>query len=683
MRSRLCLIVAYMALGQICAVGAQVTQIRLGGADGLAWEEHTQVNLMIDNTTAPGALQPLELKPDVNVVTQLRHWTRYRQPIDIDYQEGMPRIWRAIGDVSRPGHVANPMEFIDGDINTYYEGRDFQGNGGLGGIWGEFYTLDMGMQIPADRFVLVPPEGNDSFLQEPYRPNYKFESYELTTTNNKVAVETQLPPEFRSGVSGTQETNYYLPLEQTLTSIEQNFEAVIDIDFPLQYLRFFRMRVIPDDPRKFTRYALAELEVYGRGFVPQARWLSQVIDLGDLANIGRVNYGLSTWRREGEDLIEVTTTSAGATIEIRTGLDDSPVAFHSFNDLAQPIEVPKDVYTRLKPRVWPWDPPAVGWQGIIANDTNSWSFWSPPIRNSGQRPRVPRGRYIQLHIRLETDTLWDFARLDWLEIQTSPLLADRVIGEIATVDQLQPGSKVIQVAAGEVTEFLLDLRAEFSGTGQTGFDAVRLGLPSAGKLLGLQIGEPLTVVEPDSVVDEDGDLVVYLPQPLGPDAENKLRLRLETAVYGASDQFRAEVFDRRSSSLPQGVEDGDASEELGTDQLRVLVESGTLKSVLSEVAMAPATFTPQGDGINDEVEITYTLFSVLNAVEVKVELLTLAGQRVRRLSGGEQGAGRHTLRWDGRDNAGQIVAPGVYLARIAVDTDRGAIVRLGSIAVAY
>ena len=683
MRSRFSLIAVCMALGQICAVDAQVTQLRLGGADGLDWEEQTQVNLMIDNTTAPGAMQPLELKPDVNVVTQLRHWTRYRQPIDIDYQEGMPRIWRAIGDVSRPGHVANPMEFIDGDINTYYEGRDFQGSGGLGGIWGEFYTLDMGMQIPADRFVLVPPEGNDSFLQEPYRPNYKFEAYELTTTNNKVAIETQMPPQFRSGVAGTQETNYYLPLDQTLASGEQNFDAVIDIDFPLQYLRFFRMRVIPDDPLKFTRYALAELEVYGRGFVPQARWLSQVIDLGDLANIGSAKYGLSTWRREGEDLIEITTTSAGATIEIRTGLDDSPVAFNSFDDLAQPVEVTKDVYTRLKPRVWPWDPPAVGWQGIIANDTDNWSFWSPPIRTSGQRPRVPRGRYIQLHIRLETDALWDFARLDWLEIQTSPLLADRVIGEIATVDQLQPDSKVIQVPAGEVTEFVLDLRAEFSDPGQTGFDAVRLGLPSAGKLLGLQIGDPLTVAEPDSVIDEDGDLVVYLPQPLGPDAEDKLRLRLETAVYGASDHFRAEVFDRRNSSLPQGVEDGDASEELGTDQLRVLVETGSLKSLLSEVTMAPATFTPQGDGINDELEITYTLFSVLDAIEVKVELLTLAGQRVRRLPGGVQGAGRHRLKWDGRDDAGQIGAPGSYLARIAADTDRGAIVRFGSIAVAY
>jgi hypothetical protein len=683
MRSKLCLALVCLALCQTSEVGAQVKQIRIGGTDGLDWEEQTLVNLMVDNVTSPGALQPLELKPDVNVVTQLRHWTRYRQPIDIDYFEGMPRVWRAIGDVSRPGHVSNPTEFIDGDIETYYEGRDFQGNGGLGGIWGEFYTLDMGMQIPADRFVLVPPEGNDPFLQEPYRPNYKFEAYELTATNDRVAVETQLPPEFRSGVSGTQEMDYYLPLDHTLASVKQNFDAVISIDFPLQYLRFFRMRLIPDDPPKFTRYALAELEVYGRGFVPRARWLSQVIDLGDLVNIGAINYELSIWRRDGEDLVEISGKGAKATIEIRTGLDDTPVAFHSYDDLAQPVEVTKDVYNRLKPRVWPWDPPAVGWQGIIADDNNNWSFWSPPVRMSGQRPRVPRGRYVQLHIQFETETLWDFARLDWLEIDTSPLLADRVVGEIASIDQLQPESKVIQVLAGELTEFILDLRAEFSGAVQPGFDAVRLRLPSVGKVLSLEIGEPLNAVAPDSIVEEGDNLVVYLPQHLGPNAEDQLRLRLESAVYGASDQFQVEVFARQGNSLPQGVEDGDASAELGTDQLKVLVQSGSLASVLSELAIAPAAFTPQSDGINDEVDIAYTLFSVLDAVEVKVELLTLAGQPVRSLSGGVQGAGRHTLSWDGRNDTGQLVAPGVYLVRIGASTDGGKVVRFGSVAVAY
>ena len=683
MKSKLWLTAACMAVAQVCAAGAQVSQFRLGGPEGLDWEEQTLVNLMVDNATTPGAIQPLELKPDVNVVTQLRHWTRYRQPIDINYQEGMPRIWRAIGDVSRPGHVSNPMEFIDGDLNTFYEGRDFQGSGGLGGIWGEFYTLDMGMPIPADRFQLVPPEGNDPFFQEPYRPNYKFEAYELTATNDKVAVETQQPPQFRSGVAGTQETDYYLPLDQTLAKVDQNFDAVIEIEFPLQYLRFFRMRVLPDAPPKFTRYALAELEVYGRGFVPRARWLSQVIDMGELINIGAVNFGLSTWRRAGEQWVEAPDAQAGVNIEIKTGLDDGPIAYHSYNDLAQPVEVEKDIYSRLKPRVWPWDPPAVGWQGVIADDTNNWSFWSPPIRVSGQRPRIPKGRYIQLQIQLETQALWEFARLDWVAIETSPLLADQILGEVAAVDQLHPAGKVPQVPAGEPTEFVLGLRAEFSGADQPGFDAVRLGLPSAGRVLGLEMGEPLATVTPDSIVHEGNDLAIYLPQPIGPATSDALTVRLETTVYGASDQLSAEVFARQGSTLPQSVEGGDASDALGTDQLRVLVHSGSLESVLSQVAIAPAIFTPQGDAINDQVAIEYTLFSVLNAVEVEIELLTLAGQRVRRLSGGVQGAGYHALQWDGRDEANQLVAPGVYLVRIGANTDRGREVRFGAVAVAY
>ena len=677
MKSKLCLAAACMAIAQVCTAGAQVSQFRLGGADGLDWEEQTLVNLMVDNTTAPGSIQPLELKPDVNVVTQLRHWTRYRLPIDINYHAGMPRVWRGIGDISRPGHVSNPMEFIDGDLNTFYEGRDFQGSGGRGGIWGEFYTLDMGLQIPAERFALVPPEGNDPFLQEPYRPNYKFESYELTVSNDRLLVETQ---ESNPCVCGPA---YYKPLDLQLAKVDQNFDAVITIDFPLQYLRFFRMLVLPDHPHKFTRYALAELEVYGRGFVPRARWLSQVIDMGDLANVGEVNFGLSTWRRDGEQLVESPDAKAGVNIEIKTGLDDGPISYHSYNDLAQPVEVEKDVYAKLKPRVWPWDPPAVGWQGVIADDINNWSFWSPPIRVSGQRPRVPKGRYIQLQIQLETEALWEFSRLDWITIETSPLLADRIVGEVAAVDQLYPDGKVPQVPAGEPTEFVLGLRAEFSDAGQQGFDAVRLSLPSTGRVLELEMGEPLASVEPDSIVNEGSELAIYLPQIIGPDTSDELRLRLETTVYGASDQLRAEVFTRQGGSLPQSVEDGDASDELGTDQLRVLVSSRSLESVLSDVVITPAVFTPQGDAINDQVAIEYTLFSVLNAVEVDVELLTLAGQRVRSLSGGVQGAGHHALQWDGRDEANQLVAPGVYLARIGANTDRGRVVRFGAVAVAY
>ena len=669
------------------AAYAEINQIQIGGPDGYGWDERTLINLMVDPESKPGAIQPLELDPDINVVTQLRHWMRYRQPIDTDYRDGMPRVWRAIGTVSRPGHVANPMEFVDGNVNTYYEGRDYGAEGGLGGIWGEFYTLDMGLQIPADRFVLVPPEGNDPFLQEPYRPNYKFEAYDLTASNDPVFVNTQEPDVFfANGGGGT--PSYYIPLDIPLSSVRQNFDAVIDIKFPLQYLRFFRMRLVPDNPFAvrnpgFTRFAIAELEVYGRGFVPHARWLSQVIDVGDMVNIGAVHFGYSSMRRDGDQLSETDGERSRVTIDVKTGIDDSPIAFHSFNDMAQSVEVTKEDYKKLKPRIWPWDPPAVGWQGLILDDTRNWSFWSAPIRTSGQRPRVPKGRYIQLNVRLETDAVWDYARLDWLNIETSPLVADRVVGEIASSEEFTPIGGVAEVPAGQTSEFVLDLRAEFSSASQPGFDAVRLRMPSRGTVLGLESGDPLTPVVPDSIVEEDSDILIYLPEPLAPDADDKLRVRLQTALFSGSDHLQAEVFDRRGDLLPQSIEGGDASEELGTNQLRILVESGSLESVISSISITPPAFTPQGDGINDQVHISYTLLSILGVIDVDIELFDLSGRRVRRLESAARRAGRHVVSWDGREEIGRVVTPGVYLARVQVKTDRGIVTRYGSIALAY
>ena len=656
--------------------GAEVGQWRLGGPEGLDWEEQTLLNLMVDPTTVPGAIQPLELRPEVNVVTQLHHWTRYREPIDIHYRGGMPRVWRAIGNISRPGHIANPVDFIDGDLNTFFAQRDYLVSGAEGGYLGEFYTLDMGLQIPAERFVLVPPEGKDPFFQEPYRPNYAFKQYELTASNDQVLVETQLP----------NPVGYYQPLDILLASVDQNFDAVIEVQFPLQYLRFFRIQLPPDVYAPsviYSRYALAELEVYGRGFVPRAQWQSQVIDLQQIVNVGQVRFGASRWRRQDDQLVPAPEAPAGVKVQIKTGLDDTPIAYHSYNDMAQPVEVSEAEYERIKPRVWPWDPPAVGWQGPIVDDTHSWSFWSPPLRQSGQRPRVPKGRYLQVQVELATEALWEYARLDSLVIETSPLLAERVLGEVAVVGDLQPAGNVAQVPAGTPVAFVYDLRAEFAGVDQSGFDAVRLLLPSPGVVRGLAMGEPLATVKPDSVEDGTQELVVYLPERIHPQGAQRLRLRLETAVYGASGELSAEVFAREEATLPQEVEGGDVGEDIGTNQLRVVATAASLGAVLGDVQVHPAVFTPQGDGVNKEVEIRYTLFRVLAQAEVEVEVFSLGGQRVRRLWSESQGAGRYRVRWEGLDDGGRLVAPGIYLVRVGVDTDEGRLQRLRTVAVVY
>jgi flagellar hook assembly protein FlgD len=58
-------------------------------------------------------------------------------------------------------------------------------------------------------------------------------------------------------------------------------------------------------------------------------------------------------------------------------------------------------------------------------------------------------------------------------------------------------------------------------------------------------------------------------------------------------------------------------------------------------------------------------FDVPRAGVVELSVHDLAGRRVRTLASGTLAAGRHTLAWDGADDGGRRVHPGVYLLRLA------------------
>jgi flagellar hook assembly protein FlgD len=57
-------------------------------------------------------------------------------------------------------------------------------------------------------------------------------------------------------------------------------------------------------------------------------------------------------------------------------------------------------------------------------------------------------------------------------------------------------------------------------------------------------------------------------------------------------------------------------------------------------------------------------FSISRAGPVRLAIYNTLGQRVVVLAAGEQEAGVHVLRWDGRDDRGAPVASGVYLCRL-------------------
>ena len=79
------------------------------------------------------------------------------------------------------------------------------------------------------------------------------------------------------------------------------------------------------------------------------------------------------------------------------------------------------------------------------------------------------------------------------------------------------------------------------------------------------------------------------------------------------------------------------------------------------------------------------MFRIKGERELRVGVYDLSGRKVRGLGGvGGTPSGEHAVPWDGRDDEGRRVGPGLYLVRVSVPTDAGASgAALAAVGVAY
>ncbi|MFQ5707982.1 MAG: FlgD immunoglobulin-like domain containing protein [bacterium] len=64
---------------------------------------------------------------------------------------------------------------------------------------------------------------------------------------------------------------------------------------------------------------------------------------------------------------------------------------------------------------------------------------------------------------------------------------------------------------------------------------------------------------------------------------------------------------------------------------------------------------------NPSTVITYTLPQSANLGTTRLEIYNLLGQKVRTLINARQSAGTHSIQWDGTNDAGHLLASGVYV----------------------
>ena len=620
--------------------GAELKRWKIG-EEGLSWKSQERRSAQIDFSVS-GAIQINGFEQDHNIVELL------------DWEEGLPPDFVLERE---QGHIWDNVPFkqpnlpiVDGNASTSSEDR-FKAFGAS--QEGTAFFLDLGARFPVNRIVFFPRQSGADDQGRPFEDDF-VRGYQILANN---------------GLDFNEQNR---PIYTLMSQVEFTRESIAEILFPLQFIRYIRLSITTPNP-----FELAEIQVFGSGFAPKGQYLSEVIDLGEAANYNRLEWNVEKLRRETSRIVAAPEADTEASIQMRTGTDDAPYVYYEITNL----------FTRERQEVIEadYDKLSGGARGPIEDDQVNWSLWSAPFTASGDTIDLPSPRrYFQFRIDLESRAILDGIRFTSLAVEHAiPPLAQQLIGEISLLDDPRPLGNVPIVPASVPSIFAYDLVTDIRST-DVGYDAIRISTPSQPKFRELLVGDSPISVDPDSVVETSDALTLFFPSHrVESRSSGILRIVFEARVFVQSTIFEAEVFDIRTGELSQKVFPGNASPAVGTNALRVLTSTESIRDVLPFLEIVPRVISPNGDGRNDRTQISFSLVQLLRAVATEVEVFDLGGRRVRTIFSGDAGSGIYAEEWDGRNDSGKLLPIGIYVIKVSAHTGRQSFVRTGTAAVVY
>lgn len=424
------------------------------------------------------------------------------------------------------------------------------------------------------------------------------------------------------------------PFTPWLLDVRDNRDQYLDIPIPPHAEVGFVQVTLGEHVEDWE---VNEVEVYARGYVKKSTYVSKVLDFGRPMAWGELRWAGSKGER------------ARVVIQTRSGADADPVTYFRYTGRGEERQqVEAAVYGQLKP----------GEKAGTGYDQEHWTYWSAYEFGDSLGTQVvslsPR-RFLQLKVDLLPRDE-DGGEVRYLELRASAPVATALVGEVWPV----------AARTGEWTSFRYVLRPTI-GSGDPGFDRLEIqSLSILGGVQGVRIGD---VAVPYALEAEGPHrLVVSFARLQAKDSGALVEVGFEAQVlrYGAT--FEARVADSALPlEVPQGVTSGDATGEYEGN--RVSVSTVGSEPVLLRSRVGPAVLTPNGDGHNDEAQVEYEILEITGSASVRVEVWDLAGRRVRRLHAGAEGTGSYRRSWDGRDDGGRLLPPGIYLCRFGLVTD--------------
>ncbi len=525
----------------------------------------------------------------------------------------------AIGTVERGGAVRAGRSgdkigmIFDGDVNTNWRvavGGDQAKEGNLRTYVedGDWFEWDLGATLWVDHLSHL-----DLTVEEGSRGSYSngAKLFILTTSDGTPA----------SGLTSDRiRSNFdYQELSDVFNDILP-FQQSYHFAFPPRKIRylFYHRSGIPT--RLQIRQSVFEYLLYGEGHVAATEMVSDFIDLGSMKSVRKLSWDA--------DL------PAGTHIEIRsqTGntFERQKKYYHKNGtelDSARFGKLPKSVRGRID---------------TIKLKGPDWSGWSHPYDFPAEAFLSPTPRqFLQLQVRLANNDpqLTPVLRSLTLEFD-DPLvsggIAARILPREVVLDSLQHFTYLLQPA--------------FERNDQ-GFDEVFIQVPGDVQGVGVRVGGQS--VQPKEVKLADGLLRIGLPERV---REDSVEVQFAAQITTNATLFEAWAGDRQRN-VRQGVE------PLEPRAMIVFVPDVAGGSLLRNVQVTPVV-TPNGDGVNDEAQINFIVVQIEG--DPNVDIYDLTGSRLRTLDRGTAG-----FAWDGRDDAGAVLPPGVYICRIQMEADSG------------
>ena len=520
---------------------------------------------------------------------------------------------------------------VNGDHDVAFERKPapFQPIVPAFGIW---IILDFGRQIGVERIRFYP---RNTVVPNPNKPfhNDFLRGYEVWVNDQLTNTIAGAP-------------------DKLAARNADNNEPIVEVELDPQYVRLIKLRSLAELP-----FEVDEIEVFGTGYLPQAEYLSDLIDLGGPATVGPVR-----WRESvvGEALFSELS------VRMRSGLDNTPILYQQqifvlFGGV-QRTEVTGKEYWALERQE----------QALLVADDESWSPWKRVTQGALNPTPTPR-QFVQFGLEFAGE-LFDTRLVDELSFDyLQPPLADSLRAEVF------PRSATAEESVTFRYAILLRGNDEIHG-----FDRIEVDSNAPVEDIGNVTvnGRPV-----EARIESSTDEGFSIALPLVTEDESVVELSFDIPIFRFGTTFSGRAINSQFPEVPQRFEPGQVVDFGPTDidelsGLTVAIPKQQIGRLVGVIDVSNKVVTPNGDGVNDVLEVQFNLLQIVAPAPVILEIYDLSGRRVHRAEI-ERGVGPASLSWDGTVPGEGLAAPGVYVWRLRVDADAFDEVHSGVVGVVY